>query len=85
MSHSISSFQAYEGFRAQRAKVDLAFQLFISGESIRRTARQVQVSPSTIQRWNERFYSSAVVGEVERQGEVLFSAEHGHDRLQVVA
>ena len=57
MSQALSS-PVYQGFRAQRAKVELAFELFIAGESIRKTARRVQVSPSTIQRWNERFWLS---------------------------
>lgn len=58
MSHS------FIDFRSQKAKVDLAFQLFIAGESIRRTARQVRVAPSTIQRWNEVFYERDFSGSL---------------------
>ena len=58
MSNSLS-IHSYEGFRVQKSKIDLAFQLFISGESIRRTARKVKVAPSTIQRWNDYFYQLA--------------------------
>lgn len=56
MSKVSTSFHLYKGLRAHKAKIDLAYELFVSGESIRNTARQVHVSPSTIQRWNERFY-----------------------------
>lgn len=47
--------QLQQQFRVQKEKIDLAFQLFLAGESIRRTARQVRVAPSTIQRWNDYF------------------------------
>ena len=54
------TMQLQQQFRVQKEKVDLAFQLFLAGESVRRTARQVRVAPSTIQRWNDYFYEHSL-------------------------
>ncbi|MBI5414884.1 helix-turn-helix domain-containing protein [Candidatus Peregrinibacteria bacterium] len=43
--------QIYFRLRSPKEKIDLALMLFESGKSVREIAREVKVSPSTVQRW----------------------------------
>ena len=45
----------YYGLRAPKEKIDRALRLYDEGKSVREIAREVGVSPSTVQRWSARF------------------------------
>ena len=42
------------GFRSDKTKIALVLEFLNGGGSIRKAAREVQVSPSTVQRWQRR-------------------------------
>ncbi len=47
----------YFGLRVSREKIELALVLYEAGRSVREIAREVQISPSTVQRWKSIFDS----------------------------
>lgn len=45
----------YYGLRSDREKIEQALNLLAAGKSVRKVAKEVSVSPSTVQRWKAKF------------------------------
>ena len=51
------------GFRSDKTKIENAIVLLNRGESIRKTARAIKASPSTVQRWKNRAQKMGILLE----------------------